>query len=107
MSMIIICRRYRISLSAYLENELNENRNRLLEEHLIDCPECAAVLETFRKTIALCRELPLLPVPEELHFRIMQLLEKEFQPKHTVLRLTIRRRATRKNKGNKKIKFRT
>jgi anti-sigma factor RsiW len=99
--MVIICRRYRISLSAYLENELDATLNRLLKEHLIDCPECAAVLETFRKTIALCRDLPLLPVPDELHFRIMQLLEREFQPEPPALHLTIRRKITRKNKRRK------
>jgi len=102
--MVIICRRYRISLSAYLENELDENRNRLVEKHLFNFPKGAAVLETFRKTIALCRELPLLPVPEELHFRIMRLLEREFQPESTAPRLITRRRATRKKKGNKNKK---
>ena len=89
--MVIICRRYRISLSAYLENELDANRNRLIEEHLADCPECVAFLETFRKTIALCRNLPLLPVPEELHSRIMQLLEKEFQTEPSTVHLTDRK----------------
>ncbi|MFA5392850.1 MAG: zf-HC2 domain-containing protein [Candidatus Ratteibacteria bacterium] len=103
--MVIICRRYRISLSAYLENELDANRNRLLEEHLVNCPECIAVLETFRKTIALCRDLPLLPVPDELHSRIMQLLEEEFQPQPPTLHLIIRKRkTTRKNKGAKSKK---
>ena len=102
--MVIICRRYRISLSAYLENELDANRNRLLEEHLIDCPECAAVLETFRKTIALCRDLPLLPVPDELHFRIMQLLEREFQPEPPTMHLIIKRRVTGKRKRATKVK---
>ncbi|MCX5643035.1 MAG: zf-HC2 domain-containing protein [Candidatus Omnitrophica bacterium] len=99
--MIIICRRYRISLSAYLENELDETLSRLLEEHLIDCPECAAVLETFRKTIALCRELPLFPVPDELHSRIMQLLEREFQPEPPRLHLIIRKTTKKKSRGNK------
>jgi anti-sigma factor RsiW len=98
MNMVIICRRYRISLSAYLENELDANRNRLLEEHLIGCPECTAILETFRKTIALCRALPLLPVPDELHSRIMQILEREFQPEPTALHLTRKKRATGKRK---------
>jgi len=99
--MIIICRRYRISLSAYLENELDANRNRLVEEHLINCPECAAVLETFRKTIALCRDLPLLPVPDEIHSRIMQLLEREFQPGSPTQHLIIRKKVSRKIKGSK------
>jgi len=104
LNMVIICRRYRISLSAYLENELDANLNRLLEEHLVDCPECAAVLETFRKTIALCRDLPLLPIPDKLHFRIMQLLEREFQPEPPTLHLIIKRRATKKSKGSKNKK---
>ena len=103
--MVIICRRYRISLSAYLENELDANRNRLVEEHLIDCLECAAVLETFRKTIALCRDLPLLPVPEELHFRIMRLLEREFQPEPPTLHLIIQRKTTKKRRERKSKKI--
>ena len=104
--MVIICRRYRISLSAYLENELDATLNRLLEEHLIACPQCAAVLETFRKTIALCRNLPLFPVPDELHSRIMQILEREFQPEPAALHLTIKRRVTgkrKKSKGSKNL----
>ncbi|MFH2069183.1 MAG: zf-HC2 domain-containing protein [Candidatus Omnitrophota bacterium] len=99
--MLIICRRYRTSFSAYLEGEIDTRLSQSLEEHLDDCPECAVVLETFRKTIALCQDLPLLPVPNELHSRIMQLLESEFQPELPIMHLTIRRRVTRKGKGNK------
>ena len=102
MSMIIVCLRCRVSLSAYLENELDASLNQSLEEHLADCPGCAAVLETFRKTIALCRDLPLFPVPDELHFRIMQLLEEKFQFEHSTMRLIIKKRVTVKRKKSKR-----
>ena len=96
--MVIICRRYRTSLSAYLESEADTDLSRSLKKHLAGCPECTAFLETFRKTIALCRNLPLLPFPEELHSKIMQKLETELKPHPPTLHLIVKKQVIRKNR---------
>jgi len=98
--VIIKCRRYFTSLPAYLEGELEGRVNQALQKHLETCPECADRLKTLRKTIDLCQEIPLLPVPAELHNRIMENIAAGLKPKAFNLHLIIRKRKiSRTGKG--------
>ena len=42
-------------LWAYLDQELAEDDQHEFDSHLAVCPACVAYLETYRRTIALCR----------------------------------------------------
>ncbi|MBN2584193.1 MAG: zf-HC2 domain-containing protein [Planctomycetes bacterium] len=52
-----ICRRVRENLSAYLDGELKGGARRLIDEHLAECPECRAQLDTLKETWRLLDEL--------------------------------------------------
>jgi len=42
-------------LSAYLDGELSPEACREIEEHLCDCPPCIEFINSFRRTVDLCR----------------------------------------------------
>lgn len=52
------CNEIRDNLSLYIDDELNEEDKRLLEEHLKSCPECSKELEEYKKIIQMLNELP-------------------------------------------------
>lgn len=43
-------------LADYLAETLNPQQGQEIESHLASCPSCAALLNTYRMTIDLCRE---------------------------------------------------
>jgi anti-sigma factor RsiW len=54
--MGMTCRELVDLLGAYLDEALSDDVRRRFEEHLVTCPECAAYLETYRKTMKLTKE---------------------------------------------------
>ncbi len=58
------CDDYKDWLMGYLDDELDEQQNRRLEEHLKTCDDCADELEQFRKLKAITDEVALVE-PED------------------------------------------
>ena len=50
------CRELIEFLADYLSGELPAEERRLFEEHLAECPDCVAYLETYEATIRLGRD---------------------------------------------------
>ena len=50
------CRELIGFLADYLSGELPAEERRLFEEHLADCPDCVAYLETYEATIRLGKD---------------------------------------------------
>ena len=44
-------------ITSYLEHAQPQARRDAIDAHLVDCPECAAAIEQFRRTILLAGEL--------------------------------------------------
>lgn len=99
---IIRCRRYWISFPAYLEDDIGPDLSQILKRHLAVCPACLARLETLRKTLDLCHELPLLPVPDELHRKIMESLPVSVKLTSFTMHLIIRKSKMRRREKKKK-----
>jgi|GEM_PF-658421 len=57
------------SLSAYIDGELTPRERTRVEQHLKECPACAEDLRTLRQTVALLRELPVIPAPRSFAVR--------------------------------------
>lgn len=68
-------------ISAYLDGELEATECAAIEHHCQDCEDCAAVVESLRQTIGLCREAASAPLPEPVRRRaqesIRRLLERD------------------------------
>lgn len=52
------CNDVRDNLSLYIDDELNEEEKKLMDEHLKSCAECSRELEEYRKLIQMLNELP-------------------------------------------------
>lgn len=52
------CNDVRDNLSLYIDDELNEEEKKLMEEHLKSCTECSKELGEYRKLIQMLNDLP-------------------------------------------------
>jgi anti-sigma factor RsiW len=57
-------------MSEYLDGELDGDIRRKIEQHLTQCRSCRTCLTTLRRTVALCREMGSLPIPEDVSRRL-------------------------------------
>ncbi|HUS70500.1 MAG TPA: zf-HC2 domain-containing protein [Anaerolineae bacterium] len=57
------------SLSAYIDGELAGRERARVEQHLKECQTCAENLRTLRQTVALLKELPVIPAPRSFAVR--------------------------------------
>ncbi|MFZ5766795.1 MAG: anti-sigma factor family protein [Thermodesulfobacteriota bacterium] len=64
------CLRYRKRLNAFLDKELSEREQSLVERHLTQCASCRAVLDDLQELAPLLASLPTSPVPPFLTARI-------------------------------------
>jgi predicted anti-sigma-YlaC factor YlaD len=51
------CKRVTFLIIDYLTEELNNESTMIFEEHLVNCPDCAAFLSTYKKTIQATQSL--------------------------------------------------
>jgi anti-sigma factor RsiW len=70
------CRRMFERLSEYLDGELDEAACSEIQKHVRECVPCDACLETLKRTVALCRESEVLPVPETLPLRLKAVVRR-------------------------------
>ncbi|GEM_PF-3112140 len=72
----------RRNLSAYLDNELDQEERSLVEAHLAECPSCRRALQELTRTIEALRSLPQEEPPPWLTARIMARVRSEAKPKN-------------------------
>jgi anti-sigma factor RsiW len=77
---MITCRDLEIALYAFVEGEAAPDQCRNLEQHLCGCPHCAALVETYRITIRVCRKLPPTPMPPGVLERLTRALQDLSEP---------------------------
>jgi hypothetical protein len=70
----------RAQLSEYLANRLDTVPRERVAAHLTQCPDCATVLATLRRTVELLGALPLRPAPNGLPERLLALSDDQRSP---------------------------
>ncbi|HKI38289.1 MAG TPA: zf-HC2 domain-containing protein [Gemmataceae bacterium] len=74
---MLTCREFIDFLMHYLSGELPAGQRAVFEEHLGECPDCTAYLNTYRETVRIekiacgCSDEPPADVPEELLLAIL------------------------------------
>lgn len=71
-----VCR----NLSDYIDGELEQTENVMLERHLADCPQCRALLASTRNIILLYRDPRTFEMPAGVRERLRARLAKEVAP---------------------------
>jgi anti-sigma factor RsiW len=63
------CRRILLSISGYLDGDLEASDCAAVERHCRACARCAAVVAGLRETVGLCRQAGSAPLPEAVRKR--------------------------------------
>lgn len=69
------CREFVEFIMAYLEGEASAAERETFDAHIGECPPCLAYLETYKKTIAMGRQVcadPDGPVPDDVPEELVQ-----------------------------------
>lgn len=75
------CKKMLGELSDYLDGELQEQLCKELEAHLADCPNCRIMLDSLNKTVSICREGAIEPVPDRLQQCLQDALKEKWAKK--------------------------
>ena len=73
------CRRVITLIIEYLSGALDSKTTLAWGAHLLDCRNCLALFETYRKTIETVRSLPSKDIPPEARNRIQRSLERRIK----------------------------
>ena len=73
------CKQATSLILDYLTGELDSKTKRAFEEHLIECPDCVAFLNTYKKTIQSTRSLQYEDIPSEMKRRVQKYLREKFK----------------------------
>jgi anti-sigma factor RsiW len=80
---MITCRELADALGDLVAGDLPPDRRQVIEQHLHHCPPCEDLLEEYRLTIRLARQLPPLSMPPTLCTRLQAALASPHQqPDH-------------------------
>lgn len=73
------CTEIRELLSLYIDNMLDENQVKVVEEHLSSCAACRKEYNELKEMLELIGRTEMIPVPEEFRFRLKKALREEKQ----------------------------
>lgn len=73
----VSCRDVVDLLIDYIEQDLDGDREALVERHLSDCPTCHTFVRQYRRTSALCRDELARNMPCDLQTRLVAALREQ------------------------------
>lgn len=74
---MVTCKDFLRELGEYLDETTDPAVRAELENHISECPNCWVVFDTCKKTIQVYQGMDPQPLPEAVHDRLMQFLEKQ------------------------------
>ena len=78
---MLTCKQFMDELSDYLDEKLDSEVRKKLEQHINDCPNCWVICDTTKKTIQIYKGMDPFPIPPEVHSRLMSALEQKMARK--------------------------
>ncbi len=74
-----ICEQIANLVVDFITGELDPETVSAFEEHLHLCPDCAAFLKTYKKTVQITRTLPYEDIPPEMEKRVRRFLRERIK----------------------------
>jgi anti-sigma factor (TIGR02949 family) len=81
MTPLLTCKQFLDELSDYLDEKLDADLRKKLEEHIQDCPNCWVICDTTKKTIQIYKGMDPYPIPSDMRARLMSALEQKMARK--------------------------
>ncbi|MER3525187.1 MAG: hypothetical protein C4326_14355 [Ignavibacteria bacterium] len=69
------CRRAYRYICEHLDADINSRKCRAIKKHLGGCPDCAAYLDSLKKTIFLYKHAPVPPLSRTVHKRLVKVID--------------------------------
>ena len=79
---MLTCKQFIGELSDYLDEKTDPELRQKLEKHISDCPNCWVICDTTKKTIQVYKGMEPEPLSDEIHAKLIQLVEKHCSQKH-------------------------
>ena len=78
---MLTCKDFLHELNDYLDGTCDPELRSKLEKHINECPNCWVICDTSNKTIQVYRGMDPQPIPQEIHDRLMNALQKKIARK--------------------------
>ena len=78
---MLTCKQFLEELSDYLDEKTDPALRQKLEQHINDCPNCWVICDTTKKTIRIYRGMDPVPIPPEIHSRLISAVEQKMARK--------------------------
>ncbi len=73
---MLTCKQFLDELNDFLDESVQGDVRKKLEEHINECPNCWVICDTTKKTIQVYKGMDPQPIPEEVQTRLLCALEK-------------------------------
>jgi hypothetical protein len=74
---LLTCKEFLSELSAYLDEQTDQELKSKIDKHAAECPNCWVVCDTTKKTIKVYKGMDACEVPSDIHAKLMAALEKK------------------------------
>lgn len=74
---MLTCKDFLSELSAYLDDQTDQELRSKIDKHVTECPNCFVVCDTTRKTIKVYKGMEACEIPRSIHDRLMEAVEKK------------------------------
>ena len=78
---MLTCKEFLQELNDYLDEKIDVQTRQRLEAHITECPNCFVICDTTKKTIQVYKGMQPQTLPEDVHSRLLQALEKKIAAK--------------------------
>ena len=78
---MLTCKQFLQELNEFLDESLDPQIRAELQRHVNECPNCWVVYNTTEKTLRVFKGMEPKPIPEPIHSRLMDALERKIRAK--------------------------
>ena len=78
---MLTCKEFLQELNDYLDDVVDVQLKRRIEAHITECPNCFVILDTTKKTIQVYKGMQAQVLPEDVHARLVQAVERKLSGK--------------------------
>jgi anti-sigma factor RsiW len=78
---LLTCKEFLQELNDYLDETIDVQTRQRLEAHITECPNCFVICDTTKKTIQVYKGMQPQVLPEDVHSRLLNALEKRIAAK--------------------------